>query len=194
MYFYTSEGEYYVIRPIYVIFSDWAEIFFLAFLCLPNNEMTNNLCVCHLVILWFCDRFSCVIISISKYVPICTKFGTHIPQCNTSGWFFVFFFEFSIFAVFIDFFSFLGLSHFLRWKSDHFQIEFLWFLWGKWTIVRPHPNIFCIFFMLWAVYSKTILLKFTLYKSFSFFEILHVVGLTKNCKNVSLASKMEMFT
>ena len=52
---YTSEGEYYVIRPIYVIFSDWAEIFFLAVSCLPNNEMTNNLCVCDFVILSFCD-------------------------------------------------------------------------------------------------------------------------------------------
>ena len=86
-----------------------------------------------LVILW---PFSCVIISLSKYLPISTKFGTHIPQCNTSGWFFVFFFEFSIFTVFIDFFSFLGLSQFLRWNLDHFQIEFLWFLWGKWTILR----------------------------------------------------------
>ena len=40
-----------------------------------------------LVILWL---FSCVIISISKYLPICTKFSTHIPQCHTLGWLFVF--------------------------------------------------------------------------------------------------------
>ena len=34
------------------------------------------------------------------------------------------------------FYHFMGLSQFLRWNSDHFQIEFLWFLWGKWTILR----------------------------------------------------------
>ena len=48
----------------------------------------------------------CVIISTSKYLLISTKFGTVNPQCNTSG---CFFFEFSIFSVFIDIFSILGL-------------------------------------------------------------------------------------
>ena len=37
-----------------VIFSDWAETFFLRFLDL-NKEKTNNSYVCHCVILWsFC--------------------------------------------------------------------------------------------------------------------------------------------
>ena len=27
-------------------------------------------------------------------------------------------------------------SGLLRWNLDHFQIEFSWFLWGKWTILR----------------------------------------------------------
>ena len=65
--------------------------FFLGFSDLPNNEITNNLYVCDSVILSFCDRFSCVIISLSKYLPSSTEFGTHVPQCITSGWFFVFF-------------------------------------------------------------------------------------------------------
>ena len=89
-----------------------------------------------IVIYWpFCVcNASCVIISISKYLPINTKFGTNMPQCNTSGRFL--FFEFSISVVFIDFFSFLGLIQFFRWNPDRFSIEFLWFLWGKWTILR----------------------------------------------------------
>jgi len=66
--FYTSEGEYYVIRPIYVICSDWAEIFFLAVSCLPNNEMTNNLCVCHSVILSFCDSVTDSVVSSFLYL------------------------------------------------------------------------------------------------------------------------------
>ena len=41
-----------------------------------------------------------------------------------------------IFSVFIAFLVFLGLSHFLRWSPDYFQIEILWFLWAKWTILR----------------------------------------------------------
>ena len=48
----------------------------------------------------------------------------------------VFFFKFSIFTVFIEVFCFLELNQFLRWNLEHFQIEFLWFLWGKWTILR----------------------------------------------------------
>ena len=52
MYYYTSEGEYYVIQTIYVIFSDWAETFFLGVPDRRNNEMTNNFYVCDSVILW----------------------------------------------------------------------------------------------------------------------------------------------
>ena len=88
------------------------------------------------VILSFCYRFSCVFISISKYLPMCTKFGIHIPQCTTSGFFLSF-------TVFIDFFSYLGLSLFLRWNSDHFQIEFLWVKGGKWTILKLFHQMVC---------------------------------------------------
>ena len=44
------------------------------------------------------------------------------------------------------FFRFLvGLSLFLRWNLDHFQIEFLWFLWVKWTILRLHYVwVYCV--------------------------------------------------
>ena len=31
------------------------KFFFLAVSCHPNNEMTNNFCVCDLVIMSFCD-------------------------------------------------------------------------------------------------------------------------------------------
>ena len=57
---YTSEGEYYVIRTIYAIFSDWAETFFLGFSDLRNNEITNDLYVCDSIILWpfqLCHHF-----------------------------------------------------------------------------------------------------------------------------------------
>ena len=46
------------------------------------------------------------------------------------------FFEILIFTIFIGFLVFLGLCRFLRWSPDHFQIEVLWFLWAKCTIVR----------------------------------------------------------
>ena len=78
-----------------VVFSNWAETFFLGFSDLLKNEMTNNLYVCDCVILWpFCVcNASCVLISISEYLPMSTKFGANVPQCNTSGYFFVFFFS-----------------------------------------------------------------------------------------------------
>ena len=62
-------------------------------------------------------------------------------------------FEFLIFTVFIDFFSYLGLSHFLRWKSDHFQIKFLWFLRGKWTILRLFYSRMCCakMYIFWVI-------------------------------------------
>ena len=34
------------------------------------------------------------------------------------------------------FYLFMGLSKFFRWNSDHFQIEFLCFLWDKLTFLR----------------------------------------------------------
>jgi len=34
------------------------------------------------------------------------------------------------------FLSFMGLNKIFRWNLDHFQIEFLCFLWDKWTILR----------------------------------------------------------
>ena len=48
------------------------------------------------------------------------------------------------------FYHFIGLRKFLRWNSDHFQIEFLCFLLGKWTI------------------SKTILLRGVLFQNVYF--------------------------
>ena len=45
----------------------------------------------------------------------------------------------------------IGLSQFLRWSSDHFQIKISWILWGKWTILRlfywgVYCAKMCIFF------------------------------------------------
>ena len=105
-YFYKSEGQYYVIRTI-CYFANLAETFFQGFSDLPNNEMTNNLYFCDSVILSLFYSFNCVIISISKYLLICTQLGTYIPQCNTSGCFFS-----SIFTVFIDFFIFFETANF----------------------------------------------------------------------------------
>ena len=54
---------------------------------------------------------NCVIISMSKCLPISTNFGTNIPQCNTSGYFFSNFklLPFiSIFSFFWDLAIFLG--------------------------------------------------------------------------------------
>ena len=48
-FYYTAEGQYSGIRAYYVTFSDWAE-FFLGFSHFLNNEMTNNLYVCHSLI------------------------------------------------------------------------------------------------------------------------------------------------
>ena len=82
------------------------KLFFWAF----QTSWTKKLPITYMsVILWpFClCNASCVIISISKYLRISTKFDTNFPQFNTSGSFFVLF---SIFTIFIDFFSFLGLS------------------------------------------------------------------------------------
>ena len=92
-----SEGEYYVIRLIYVIFSDWAEIFFLGFQTSlitkwPLTYVSVIWSFCVFVIQWFCDRFSCVIVCISKWVTICTQFG--YSSMNTSGWFLVCFLNF----------------------------------------------------------------------------------------------------
>ena len=82
-YFYTSEGQYYGIWRNNVIFSDWAETLSWAF-C---TSWTMRLPITYLsVILW---PFSCVIISISKYLPISTKFGANIIQCDTSWCFFL---------------------------------------------------------------------------------------------------------
>ena len=47
----------------------------------------------------------------------------------------IFFFEILIFIDFIAFFVFLGLFKFLKWNTDYVQIEFLWVLWGKWSIL-----------------------------------------------------------
>ena len=97
---------------------------------LLNNEMTNNLYVCDCVILWricVCNA-SCVIISISKYLPISITFGTNILQCNTSGWFFVF-----------------------------SSFKFLWFSMNFYTWVRAllwYPNKPCYFLSLsWNFFS-----------------------------------------
>ena len=56
---------------------------------------------CVSVILWLCCV--CVIISMSKYLPISLKFGTNVPQCNTSGCFF-FILRISIYTVLLTFF------------------------------------------------------------------------------------------
>ena len=39
-------------------------------------------------------------------------------------------------CTFWDITLFYNFSQFLRWNSNHFQIELLWFLWGEWTILR----------------------------------------------------------
>ena len=46
------------------------------------------------------------------------------------------FFYFFEILTFINFFVFLGLGQFLRWNTDHVQIEFLWVSWGKWPILK----------------------------------------------------------
>ena len=94
--------------------SEWTMLFapieLKLFLFAFQTSWTKKLPITYMsVILWpFClCNASCVIISISKYLRISTKFDTNFPQFNTSGSFFVLF---SIFTIFIDFFSFLGLS------------------------------------------------------------------------------------
>ena len=45
----------------------------------------------------------------------------------------------------LTFFSFFGgdLANFLRWNEDYFQVEFLWFLWCKWSILRLVYYLVC---------------------------------------------------
>jgi len=86
------------------------------------------------VIMWFCDRFVCVtlivIISISKYLPISTKFGTNIHQCSTSGCFFFSIYKFSqfllTFSVFWDSQFFLGE---IQTTSKSIFYGFYWVNW-----------------------------------------------------------------
>ena len=38
----------------------------------------------------------------------------------------------------------MELNQFLRWNPDHFLIEFLWFPWAKWTILRLfYQGVYC---------------------------------------------------
>ena len=55
--------------------------------------------------LFFVCIAKCVTISMSKYLPISTNFGTKIPQCNTSRCFFLFFQNlfFRVSSTFLDF-------------------------------------------------------------------------------------------
>ena len=39
-------------------------------------------------------------------------------------------------SIFIDFIAFMRLCQFLRWITNHVQIECLWVLWGKWPILK----------------------------------------------------------
>ena len=48
-----------------------------------------------------------------------------------------------IFRDIVLFCDFVGLSQFLRWITDHDQIEFLWGLWGKWPILRLLLGVCC---------------------------------------------------
>ena len=42
------------------------------------------------------------------------------------------------------FYHLMGLGQFLRWNSDNFQSEFLWFLLVKWTIIRLiYYGVYC---------------------------------------------------
>ena len=96
------------------------KLFFWPFLDLLNYENTINLCVCDSVILSLCDsvilstcdRFVFVTLVVSSYL--------HLKVFQSAGNFVqillnaiprdVFYFRFSIFTVFIYFFSILGLS------------------------------------------------------------------------------------
>ena len=55
----------------------------------------------------------------------------------------VFFCKVLFLSILFYFFVFLGLSQFLRWNTDHVQIEFLWVLWGNWPIVRLFYDWVC---------------------------------------------------
>ena len=61
------------------------------------------------------------------------------------------------------------------WNTDLTEIDFLWSLCCKWSTLR-------------------LLLAYTLCKKCLFFEITLLLGLTKNGKNVSVTSKMQMIT
>ena len=83
----------YDIRTNNVIFSDGTKTF-SGFSHLWNNKRTNNLYVSDCVILWpfrVCDA-KCVIGSMSKHLPISTKFCIIISQCLPSRLFLFIFF------------------------------------------------------------------------------------------------------
>ena len=77
-----------------------------------------------------------VIISISKYLPISTKFDTNIPQCNQHQvWY-----KYSSMDGFYGFYSLFCFlwdsANFLKWNLYHIKNQFLWCLWGNWAILR----------------------------------------------------------
>ena len=88
-----------------------------------------------------CNKNKSGTASISKYVPMCTKFGTFVHWYGPSRCFFS---KFFIFIGFIESFVLLGLSQLLWWNRE-----------------RPCQSRF---FMGYMAHSKTILLRGVLCK------------------------------
>ena len=91
------------------------------------------------VIVWFCDRFVCVTLVVSSFLYLnMFQSALNLVQIflNAMPWDCLFFFYFSFLRFSLTLSIFWDLANFFRWNPDRFQIEFLWFLWGKWTILR----------------------------------------------------------
>ena len=119
-------------------FSDWAETFFSTFWT-PRTKKLRKKFVCPSVMFLF---VLCLSIKI-YHRRSGHSFGSYLYEiwytCVSMGYLETLkkdFLNFDFFQFLLDFWYFWDLAIFLRWSPDYFQIEVLWFLLAKRTIVR----------------------------------------------------------
>ena len=123
---------------------------FFCFSHLLKNEITNNLYVCHSMIVGFChcDPFVCVTLAVSSFIYL--NMFRSAPNLIQIFLGMIFLLQFSIFTVFIDLFYFFGTSPIF------------------WGAIQTTPKSNFYGFVGWMDCSKTILLRGVLCKNVCF--------------------------